>query len=631
MNLVRILHSLLSIILIILLINSVWSKERSLNRNEIDNKYKWRLSDIYSSWEDWEKGLSELEVKMNEFADLKGTLSKDPLALLKALQLNDDLTMLWYRVFQYPRLLRDTDTRDQDVSAKLQRVQILNSKFSTSKSWFNPELLEIPWKTMKSWLNETPGLKPYYYNIEDLYRQQIHVLDEEKEKLLSYYNQLDGTPNAIYIELSISDVKFPEVPLSDGEKLACTNGNYSMVLATNQNQADRRAMFEAHYGVYNEKANTYAAIYNGVCQRDWAIARARNYSTTLEAALDADNVPVSVYENLIRTVKENTAPLQRYLQLRKKVLGLKEYHLYDGSISLVKSEKTYPYEQSLDLVKNAVAPLGDMYQSKLKEAIQGGWIDVYENTGKRSGAYSTSVYGVHPYMLLNYNETLDYVFTVAHELGHSIHTTLANENQPFATHDYTIFVAEVASTLNERLLLDYLLANTDDPNERIDLLTQAIRDISGTFYTQVMFADFELQVHRLVEEGRPVTSEVLSNIALDLDEAYYGDAIIHDDLYKYIWARIPHFYRTPYYVYQYATCFASSAQIYNNLTSGSEKERQVALERYLNLLKSGGSDYPMNQLLEAGVDLSKPETILGITRQMDKLVAQLEKEFEKRQ
>jgi oligoendopeptidase F len=615
--------------LILSLTGLLVGQQRLINRDDIDDKYKWNLSDIYPDWQAWEQGYAELEEKMDGFAALKGTLSQGPEALLKAEKLNDELNMLSYLVYRYPQLMRDTDTRDQEVSAKLQQVQILFSKFNTATAWFNPELLQIPWDTMEKWLNEAKALAPYRFGIEDLYRQQKHVLDEEKERLLSYFSQPNQTPRSVYVELSTSDIKFPEVVLSEGDTIQATRGNYSKILATNRNQQDRAKIFEKHYTVFKDNLHTYAAIYNGVCQRDWANARARNYASTLEAALDNNNIPVSVYENLIKTVKENTEPLQRYTRLRKKILKLDAYHLYDGAISLVDTDKTYPYEQAQAWVLASVKPLGDDYQEKLSKAFEGGWLDVYENEGKRPGAYSANVYGVHPYMLLNYNETLDYVFTVAHELGHMMHSTLSNENQPFATHDYTIFVAEVASTLNERLLLDYLLKEKKDPKERIQLLQQAIDNIVGTFYTQVMFADYEYQVHKVVEEGSPITAEVLSKIIVDLYNAYYGDSIVLDDLYHVLWARIPHFYNVPYYVYQYATCFASSAQIYNRITTGSKKERQQVTDAYLALLESGGNDYPMEQLKKAGVDLTQPEPVMAIVKQLDDMVGWLEEEFER--
>ncbi len=619
------------LLLILILFYKPSSAGDILTREQIDPQYKWNLTVIYPGWEAWEAGLENLKVLMDSMSVHKGTLAQGPEQLYRVMKLNEDINVLIYRVYQYPRLQWDLDTRNQDVSGKTKQVQILFSKFQTATAWIDPEMLQIPWETMNKWLTENKKLSLYRFGIENLYRLQAHVLDEDKEKLLSYFLQLEQSPPSIYAELSTSDISFPEVVLSDTQKVQMTHGNYYYTLSTDRNQENRRKAFEAYYGIFEKNKHTYASIYNGVCQRDWAQAQARKYNSSLEAALEGDNVPVSVYENLVTIVKQNTSPMQKYLELRKRILGLQEYHLYDGSIPIVDFDKTYSYEEAKKWVLASVKPLGKEYQKRLEKALAGGWIDVYESPGKRSGAYSTDVYGVHPYMLMNYNKTLDAVFTLAHELGHTIHTQLADENQPFATHDYTIFVAEVASTLNEQLLLDYMLEQSTNPKERIALIQQAISNITNTFYFQTMLADYEWQVHRLVEEGKPVTTDRLTEINARLDSTYYGQAAVIDQLYNYVWTRIPHMYRTPFYVYQYATCYASSAQIYKNITSGSMKEQREARDRYLQLLKSGGDDYPMNQLKQAGVDLTQPETFLAVVQQFNDLVSLMEKEIDKLQ
>jgi len=370
--------------------------------------------------------------------------------------------------------------------------------------------------------------------------------------------------------------------------------------------------------------NTYAALYNGVLQRDWFHAQARGYRSTLDAALHGNNIPTAVVENLIEQAKAGTDPLRRYHRLRKKLLGLETYHSYDTAIPLVEFDRKYPYDDVVAGLPASVEALGGDYQREMHEILNGQAIDVYENPGKRSGAYSAPVYGCQPYMLLNYNDTLDAAFTLAHEMGHSMHTVLSHRSQPFVYAGYTIFVAEVPSTLSEALFLDYMLERTTDEHERIVLLQHAIDGIVTTFYTQVMFADYELQAHRLVEEGKPVTADVLGEIYFGLLQAYHGDAIDYDEQSHVTWARIPHFYSTPYYVYQYATCFASSAQLMKQLTSGSDAHRREAIARYLTLLKAGGSNHPMTLLKEAGVDLSQPETVQAVVEQLDVLVTQLE-------
>ena len=589
------------------------------NRDEIPTEFKWNLDDIYSSWTDWENDLTNLKSKMDKIVTFKGKLKESPENLLHVQQLNDELGILSYKVYRFPQLSRDLDTRNQQMGANLQKVQAMFAEFNVATSWINPEILEIPWDTMKKWLDENPSFEPYRFGIEELYRQQTHVLTADKEELLSYFSRVNASPSDIYSNLTTADIDFPVVVLSNGDSISTTYGNYGLVLATNHNQEDRQKTFEAHYGVFKKNENTYASIYNAVCQSDWAGARARGYSSSLAAELDGNNIPVAVYENLVNTVKANTEPLQKYNRLRKKLLGLNKYYSFDGSIPLTDFLKTYPYDEAKDWVLASITPLGSDYKEKITNALKGGWIDVFENKGKRAGAYSAGVYGVHPYMLMNYNGTLDNVFTLGHELGHTMHTLYSQENQPFATASYTIFVAEVASTFNERLLLDYMLSKTTDPKERINLLQQAIQGITGTFYFQTLLADYELQVHTLVEKGESVTAETLTKIMSDLFDAYYGDSVEKDEFINYVWTRIPHMYRTPFYVYQYATCFASSAQIYNNITDGTDVEKKAAMENFLTLLKSGGNNHPMEQLKNAGVDLTQPETIKAVITQFNSL------------
>jgi oligoendopeptidase F len=601
----------------------------TLNRDEIPQKYKWNFSDVYPDWNAWENDLGLMEAKMEEIKLLKGTLASGPQQLLKSYRLDDELTVMAYKLYRYPALMSYVDTRDNEVSARLQRVSILFAQFSTATAWIQPEILTIPWETMAKWLKENKELEPYRFGIENLYRQQKHVLDEDKERLLSYYNQFDGTPTDIYTHISTSDIKYKDTTLSDGKTYTITESKYQNILATYRNQADRKLAFETLYGVYNDQVNTYAAIYNSVLQSDWANAQARNYESCLESYLDADNVPVDVYKNLIATVKSHTEPLQRYQKLRKQRLGLETYHPFDSRIPLVDFKKVYEYDDITGWVVDAVKPLGKEYQNKMKNVFKGGWVDVYENEGKTTGAFSANILGVHPYILLNYQETLEDVFTVVHEAGHAMHSVLSNENQPVSTSGYTIFVAEVASTLNEALFLDYMLEKSNDPVERIALLQQAIDNVIGNIYTQVMFADFELQAHELVEQGQPITSEVLEKLYLDLEHEYYGDVTTVDSLYGCLWARIGHFYYSPYYVYKYSTSFATSAEIVKEILSKDKKTSAAALDRYLTLLKSGGNDYPMEQLKKAGVDLSKPEPILAIIEHFDNLVTRLDAELKK--
>jgi oligoendopeptidase F len=604
-------------------------KPSTQNRDEIAPEFLWDFTPIYPNWVAWDAGMRDIESRINDFAKLKGTLKNGPDTVLKAYEAFDTLGMLEYKVYGYTALQRDIDTRNQDISGKYQRVMALFAKLGTATAWFTPELLAVPQAQMEQWIAATPALAKYRFPILDNYRQQKHVLDEQGERLLSYAAQLSQAPDAVFQELSTSDIKFPLVTLSDGKEVKLTLGAYESVLESNHNQADRAKAFQAFLTTYAATKNTYAAIYNGVLQADWFSAQARNFPSTLDAALDGNAIPTAVLTNLVDAVRKGTAPLQRYAKLRKKLLGLDNYHQYDSFLSIYKTDQVYPFTDARELVLESVAPLGANYVAKYKRFFSGKQVDVYENEGKRSGAYVSGTYGVGPYMLLNHNDTQDALFTLAHEGGHAMHDVLSYENQPFVTSRYTIFVAEVASTINERFLLNQLLKTTTDPKQRFLLLQHAVDSILHTFYTQVLFADFELQAHKLVEQGQPITSEVLGDIYLKLLKDYYGDAITVDELYKYYWSRISHFFDSPYYVYQYATCFASSAKLFKDMTVGTDESRAAATERYLTLLKSGGNDHPMVQLQKAGVDLSKSETIQAVVDQMAELVSQMEAEAAK--
>lgn len=602
-----------------------------LKREEIDKKYKWNMTDFYANWENWDKDLEDLKIMMKEIPQYRGQIKDDSKKFIELIQLEERLGRLLDKLYVYVYMLKDLDSKDEISSVKLQEIQALYTEYSVSAAWITPEILQIPKETMERWIDENPELKDHRFGLMEIYRLQGHVLDEGKEKLLSYYGQYMGAPHDIYAELSISDMKWNEVKLSDGYEGPVTNGIYSKVLSTNRNQEDRKKAFEALYGAFENNKNTYGAIYRALLQRDVASSKGRNYGSSLEKALEPKNVPVDVYTTLLKSAIDNNAPLQRYVNLRKKALGLKEYHYYDNSINIVEYDKTFDYDTAKEMVYNSVAPLGEDYLTKMNKAISEGWIDVFETENKRSGAYSIGIYDVHPYMLLNYQSTLDDVFTLAHELGHTLHTILSNENQPYATHDYTIFVAEVASTFNERLLLDYMIKNSNDPIEKIALIEQALGNIVGTFYIQTLFANYEYQAHKLIEDGKAVTPDVLSGIMDNLFKEYFGDTITMDELQKIIWTRIPHFFNSPYYVYQYATSFASSANLYDRITNTkySEEERVKAKESYLTLLKSGGNDHPMSQLKKAGVDLTKEESFHAVAVEFDRLLNILEEELNK--
>lgn len=597
------------------------------DRHRIPDRYKWNLSDICRDWNEWTGLYRELADGIERLKGFEGTLGRGAAELLSAFKAQDEVGALMYRVWYFASLQYDQDQRDNEINARRQQVQILFARHQQATSWFNPELLAIPAERVRAWMDESTQLAVYRFAIESLWHEQEHVLDAAGERLMSYSGRFNGIPYDTYAALTTADMRFPSVTLASGDAVTLTYGQYRAILETNRNQDDRGRAYRAFHQSYADNLNTYAALYNGVLQRDWFHARARGYRTTLDAALHGNNIPTSVVENLIHEAKAGVEPLRRYHRLRRRVLGVGTYRLFDVFVPLVQHDARYTYDEVLDWITASVAPLGREYQDSVRRAFDGGWIDVFENAGKRSGAYSAPVYGSHPYMLLNYNETLDAVFTLAHEMGHSMHTLLSHRAQPFVYAGYTIFVAEVPSTLSEALFLDFMLERAGSRDERALLLQHAIDSIASTFFTQVLFADFELQAHRLVERDEPITAATLNEIYARLLREYYGDVIDEEEIARVTWARIPHFYSTPYYVYQYSTCFASTARLMQDLRAMDVTTRHRAVERYLALLEAGGSDYPITLLQRAGVDLTKPDTVRAVSSELDSLVSKLEQEL----
>ena len=600
------------------------------SRKEIDKKYKWNTEDIYKNWEEWQKDIDEMKDILKEIPQYEEKIKESSSDFIKLTKLDEKLSRILEKAYLYPYMLKDLDSTDQFISQKLQEVEYLYAQINMATSWISPKILEIPKEVMEKWIDGNEELKEHRFNLMELYRLRTHVLDKDKEKLLSHFSQYMGAVNDIYDELSTSDIIWNEVELSTGEKVQVTNGMYSKILEGNKNQDDRRKAFEALYGSYNINKNTYSAIYKGILQRDVAGMKAKNFVSTVEKALEPNNITVKVYENLINSAKENSEPLKRYIKFRKDYLKLNSYHYYDNQVKLADYTREFSYEEAKDIVLKSVKPLGADYEKNLEKALGEGWLDVYETPNKRSGAYSLNIYDVHPYMLLNYNGTMDSVFTLAHELGHTLHSMYSTEYQPYATNDYTIFVAEVASTFNERLLLDHMLKNTENREERTALIEEAIGNIMGTYYLQALFAAYEYEAHKLAEEGNPVTPDILSEIMTKLFAEYFGEELVMDELQKIIWARIPHFFNSPYYVYQYATSFAASSRLYEKVTGEnySEAEREEARKKYIELLKSGGNNYPIEQLKLAGVNLEEKENFEAVAHEMNRLVDLLERELQ---
>jgi len=606
---------------------SAAARPATRDRAQIAERFTWDLSHIFADWGGWRQAMREAADLMERYQGFRGTLAQGPEQLLAACRLSDELGQLVYRVYQYPGLMQAQDTRDNAVQARLEEVRIALARFKQASAWYAPELLAIPHETMVRWLRDMPELAPYRFPIEELYRQREHVLDEDGERLIALAGPLGASTAQTYSMLADADVDFPEVALSDGSTVVASHAAYAHGLHTLREQSDRKAVFAAHYSVYDSRPNTYAAILGGVLQGDWFTAQARRYRTTLEASLDANNIPVAVVERLIAAAKAGAEPLRRYHRLRRRVLGLERYHSFDAYLPLVELNWQVPYDELPPLVAESVALFGDEYRRTVERAFSERWVDVYENEGKRSGAFSAGVYGVHSYMLLNHADTLDDAFTVAHEMGHTMHTELAHSHQPFATSSYSIFVAEVASMTGESLFLDLLLRREKAAVRRVALLQHAIDDIAASFYRQAMFADFELEAHRLVERGEPITAQSLQQLYLASLDAMFGSSLDDKEQDRNTWARIPHFYGSPYYVYQYATSKAAATLLHRRLAEGPEGERAATVERYLALLRAGGNDHPIAQLRRAGVDLATAEPVDALVATMASLVDRLESEL----
>lgn len=598
------------------------AKSKTLpKREEIPERYKWRLEDLFASREEWERVFREAQALIDQIAAYSGTLGQSGQRLLEALRLRDELEVRVERLYAYARMRRDEDATRAEHQALSDRATTLLVQAEAALSFLEPEILSIPEERLRTWLEEVEGLALYQTALENLLVLKPHVRSAEVERLLAEAGELADAPRTVYGMLSDADLRFPTIRDERGDEVELTKGRYLTFLESADRRV-RREAFTALYRVYESKIHTFAALFAASVKKDVFFARARNYRSALEAALTPNRIPVAVYTQLIDTVRRHLPLLHRYLALRKKALGLDELHMYDLYVPLARLERTVPYEKAAELVTRALAVLGNDYVRVLKEAFASRWIDVYENRGKRSGAYSWGAYGTHPYILLNYQGTLHDVFTLAHEMGHALHSHYSWTHQPYVYAHYRIFVAEVASTVNEILLVRYLLERTTDPTERLALLHHQLEQFRTTVFRQTMFAEFEKWAHEQVEGGQPLTAETLCARYRKLNEEYHGPAVMVDPQIAYEWARIPHFY-SPFYVYQYATGYAAAIA----LAQGILERPKEAVPRYLAFLKAGSSDTPIALLQRAGVDMTRPEPIekalavfAGLVDELERLV-----------
>ena len=580
---------------------------------------KWDLTKLYTSLDEWETAYNEVTNIIEKMTTFEGKLN-DFKSFLEYYNLQKELSIKFIKVYQYAALTFDLNRKNTENGARVQKMAFLISKLNQGTAFEAPELLAIGKKTIDSFITRDESLTEYTFSIEKLFRSQEHVLDQKSEEILANYTSLSGQGNELYSALSVADKVDKEVTLSSGEKVVITSGNYRSYLADLESPEDRKTVFEAIFSQYKDHKNAYAQIYNTILQRDIANMRNRKYETSLDSYLFGNNIPTDVYHNLVEVATQNTDAIKRYYKMRQEYLGLEKHHTYDRFIALAESNSKFTYEEAKELFFNSISHLSQEFIDKAHSALEDGYVDVYETEGKQTGAYSWGATNEHPFILLNYDDTLNNVFTVAHEAGHTMHSLFSSENQPVATQNYTIFVAEIASTFNEHNLLDYFIKNSNTSKEdKISLLQQSIDDILGTFYRQTLFAAYELKAHEMAEAGTPVTYESLSQIMVDLYKQFYDIDITEENGKEFVWAYIPHLFATPFYVYQYATSFAASLKLYEMV-----KEDPKNIESHINLLKAGGDDYPINQVKKAGVDLTTKDTFMAVVNRLNNLLDDLE-------
>ena len=574
-------------------------------RNQIDKKYKWNIEAMISDESIIDKELETIKKDAASYEEkYSGKLSKDGETLLKAFKDRDDIWRRLEKIYVYARMKRDEDNAETVYQAMTDKCGAIIAAVSASMAFFTPELLTSSEEKIITFIDSTEGLKEYEFAIKDTLRQKSHILTKEEENIMAQMGEITGATNDIFTMLNNADIKFGEITDEDGDKVKITHGNYINFMESHDRNV-RKSAYNAMYDSYKELINTIASAYNYNTKTDVINARIRKYDSARSAALSGDNIPEKVYDNLIKVVNDNLPVMHRYTELRKKLLGLDKLYMYDMYVPVIKlPEKTVSYEEALNMMNKALAPLGEEYLSKMNVGIKEGWIDVYENKGKTSGAYSFGCYDSYPYILLNYTDTLKDVFTVIHEMGHSMHSRYTRDNQPYIYGSHSIFTAEVASTVNESLLMQYLLTNETDPEMKKYLLNIHLEEFRTTLFRQTMFAEFEDMTHKAIEEGNVLTAQWMCQKYEELNAKYYGPAVEKDETIKYEWARIPHFYNA-FYVYKYATGYSAATAISGKILS----EGKAAADNYIEFLKTGESDYPIELLKIAGVDMSSPQPI----------------------
>lgn len=596
------------------------TKNKVLKRDEVKVEETWRLEDIFPTDDAWEEEYKAVEQFSAKAETHRGTLGNSSKALFEALTYRDELSERLRRLYVYAHLKTDQDTTNSFYQAMDSRIKNLFVKVSTALSFFVPELLSIEESTLTRWVKEDEELRLYTQEIEEINTQRAHVLPAEQEELLAQLSEVTSSPSETFSMLNNADLTFPMVKDEDGEEVELSHGRYIGFLESDNPQV-RKDAFKAMYDTYGKFRNTFASTLAGNIKTDNVNARIRNYPSARAAALSNNHIPEQVYDQLVETINKNVHLLQRYVALRKKVFELEELHMWDMYAPLVQDAKMdITYEEAKQTMLDSFHPLGEDYMSIVKEGLDNRWVDVRENVGKRSGAYSSGAYGTNPYILMNWQDNVSNLFTLAHEFGHSVHSYYSRKYQPYVYSGYSIFVAEVASTVNEAILNDHLLKTTEDEQKRIYLLNYWLDGFRGTVFRQTMFAEFEHLIHELDQQGVALTAEKLTEEYYALNKKYFGEDVVIDEEIGLEWARIPHFYYN-YYVYQYATGYSAAVALSNQILT----EGEPAVNRYINnFLKAGSSDYPIEVLKKAGVDMTSAAPIEEACRVFEEKLNELE-------
>ena len=595
----------------------IMSEERIPKRNEVPEEFKWRLEDIYESDEKWKEDLERFKASAEQIKAFKGRLCTDPAALLEYCRLSDDIDVLVDSLANYAQRRADEDTANTYYQELIGQLMSVYVEFSSACSFITPELMSVDDETFEGFYKAQPDLELYRLAFDRIRRKKEHILSEEAERIMALAGDVTSVPENVFSMFSDADLKYPDASDKDGKLHQVTDGSY-VPLMQSPDRVLRKNAFEALYHTYDKFKNTVAATLSGQTKAVNFRSKARNYNSALEAALDSNEIPTEVYTNLISAVHENMHYMYDYVKLRKDLLGVDELHFYDLYTPVVADvDMKITFEEAKETVLKALEPMGEDYLKIIREGFENRWIDVYENEGKTSGAYSAGA-RVHPYVLLNHKDTLNCMFTLIHEMGHSVHSYLSNKTQPVAYADYSIFVAEVASTCNEALLMQYLLKNTEDKKQKAYLINYFLEQFRTTLYRQTMFAEFELKINEMTANGEPLTAENMSKIYGELNKLYFGDGIVLDDEIKLEWARIPHFYYN-FYVYQYATGYSAAIALSQKIL----REGEAAVKDYIGFLSGGCSKDPISLLRGAGVDMASTQPITQALELFGELIEQM--------